>query len=524
MRCFWTPDRIALTAAAALLCLCSAAPPGTALLLVPSMIITLGKRFPWLWIVLLFPLRLSMGVFHEEPPWIGFVLQEGQRGVLTAEVSDPPMPVHLTGSLVEARLVSARFGESAAASASGPVMLYVEAEIARTVHYGDLLDIPFQTLSRTYEDDASTLNKVYVGDLILKLLRPVSAAPGNRKITSRVIRSRAHHWVRERFSHLTWESQVLLSSLMLGSPLESRDPLIDRCREAGVSHVIALSGLHAGILMSMCMLISSPVLGKRGGKIVSLVMLSAFLWFAGPRSSLIRSALMCWTFAAARAAGRKAGLLDVLCIACIIHVSIIPSETGTLSFRLSYAAVLGLVLFWSLWHDSLPCVLPPCIRGAIAASLAASCTAWPMLAAHGIDIRPAGIIFSLPSILGAALLIWVGCAYLIMPSSYILEFAVNRTARSLQLLWEAGASLGDHPAASPAVWMPVGIICLTILLFLQYGRARSAAHHAHAVITGTSLQLAGLDPGFPPLPGPQADQAVWAELPHQPVKKEPDHR
>ena len=67
----------------------------------------------------------------------------------------------------------------------------------------------------------------------------------------------------------------------------------ERARQCGCAHVLALSGMHLGILAGVCM----TVFGKgKTARVMSLLAVSAFIFVAGPRASLIRAALSFFLF------------------------------------------------------------------------------------------------------------------------------------------------------------------------------------------------------------------------------------
>ncbi len=86
------------------------------------------------------------------------------------------------------------------------------------------------------------------------------------------------------------EPSALLSSLLLlGRSEDYNFPLRDAALNCGCAHVLALSGMHLSLLASICAL----VFGKRKwSKVLSIIVISAFVFVAGPRPSLVRAAIM----------------------------------------------------------------------------------------------------------------------------------------------------------------------------------------------------------------------------------------
>ena len=89
------------------------------------------------------------------------------------------------------------------------------------------------------------------------------------------------------------DSDLLSAMLLLGRSEDYDFPLKDLAQKCGCSHVLALSGMHLGILAGMCRLLERFGRGriKLAARFMSLLFVGAFVFAAGPRPSLIRAAL-----------------------------------------------------------------------------------------------------------------------------------------------------------------------------------------------------------------------------------------
>lgn len=125
---------------------------------------------------------------------------------------------------------------------------------------------------------------------------------------------------------------------------------------AGVSHVLAVSGLHTGIVFGAIMLLltgfgAAPLLYKQRRRrwIVSIIGIS-FIWFyvllTGLSPSVTRAALMISILYIGSATGRLQSSANTLAAAAFINLLIEPKALFSVSFQLSYAAVIGILLFY----------------------------------------------------------------------------------------------------------------------------------------------------------------------------------
>ena len=86
---------------------------------------------------------------------------------------------------------------------------------------------------------------------------------------------------------------LLSCQLLLGRADEGTLGLVQEARSCGCAHVLALSGMHLGVLVGIC----TAIFGKgKLGRAVSIAAVAAFVTIAGPRPSLVRAALGCCLF------------------------------------------------------------------------------------------------------------------------------------------------------------------------------------------------------------------------------------
>lgn len=133
----------------------------------------------------------------------------------------------------------------------------------------------------------------------------------------------------------------LLTGLLIGNTdnLSSGDTL--SLRIAGLSHLVAVSGLHVGFLVAFCYLL----FGRRWGTYCSIPLILLFVPIAGASPSVIRAAIMYLIAAAAFITRKEANTLNSLFAALAILLIQNPYAIASLSLQLSFAATLGLVLF-----------------------------------------------------------------------------------------------------------------------------------------------------------------------------------
>ena len=132
----------------------------------------------------------------------------------------------------------------------------------------------------------------------------------------------------------------LLTGLMIGNTDGMSDADTISLRIAGLSHLVAVSGLHVGFLVAFCYLI----FGRRLGTYLSVPLILLFVPIAGASPSVIRAAIMYLIAAGAFITRREADTLNSLFAALALLLIQNPYAIAGLSLQLSFAATLGLVL------------------------------------------------------------------------------------------------------------------------------------------------------------------------------------
>ena len=181
------------------------------------------------------------------------------------------------------------------------------------------------------------------------------------------------------------------AALMAAMTLGVRDDL-GELRElfaaSGLAHILALSGLHVGILVGVLSFVFRPLGLRRYPFLIALVV--GFVFLVGPSPSVVRAGAM--TCAALGFLGFGAGRIEAwpsLALAALATLLWNPSWLFDLSFQLSYLAVTGLLLFTepllqlllgrahyqlSAWHPN------KLLLGSVIVSLAAQLLTLPLVA------------------------------------------------------------------------------------------------------------------------------------------------
>ena len=150
----------------------------------------------------------------------------------------------------------------------------------------------------------------------------------------------------------------LLRALLIGdrSGLSAVDKAVFSC--SGASHLLALSGLHLGIIYMISSLIFRPVgnspLGKAVRAILTSVLIVVYTLATGASPSTVRAMLFILGRELLPLTGRKPSSWNILCAALLIQTGADPSVLRSLGFQLSYLAIVGIFLLYPLLDRMYP--------------------------------------------------------------------------------------------------------------------------------------------------------------------------
>ncbi len=202
------------------------------------------------------------------------------------------------------------------------------------------------------------------------------------------VRSRVHSVFSESVGG---REGALMIAMMLGDRwLLPHDLTID-FRQTGLSHIIAISGLHVGFILLMLdkMLSVLPISHK-----IAIILKITALWFycllTGATPSVLRAVFMATVYLGGKYAGRKSDALNSLSLAAIGILIISPLDLFDIGFQLSFAAVLGMILFNGK-IEKIFSFFPKWLSSTLSVTLAAQLGVVPLIAYYFNIFSPVSI-------------------------------------------------------------------------------------------------------------------------------------
>ena len=153
---------------------------------------------------------------------------------------------------------------------------------------------------------------------------------------------------------------AVMNALLLGQRQEISKELSDNYSKAGAIHILAVSGLHVGIILLILSFVLKPLERVNKGKLIKLVLVILFLWFfavlAGMSASVTRAVTMFSAIALGQFFNKRNAVEHSLIFSMFIILLWKPLFLFDVGFQLSYTAVFGIIwvqpVLYQLWKPT----------------------------------------------------------------------------------------------------------------------------------------------------------------------------
>lgn len=145
----------------------------------------------------------------------------------------------------------------------------------------------------------------------------------------------------------------IIQALLLGQRDDISQKTYNNYKNAGAVHILAVSGLHIGILLLLLQLLLRPLERLPKGKTIKLLVIVLLLWgfalLAGFSASVVRAVMMFSFVAYALYLNRPSNTFNILALSMFAILLVInPMLLFQVGFQMSYAAVFAIVWIYPL--------------------------------------------------------------------------------------------------------------------------------------------------------------------------------
>lgn len=319
-------------------------------------------HFGWIQGLLIGLLLLLLGCTAEyvadvrnKPGWIGYHYQPGD--LLCVEITQPPAAKKQVYSAM-ARVLEVKFN-GRWQPAEGQLLVYVQKDSSSArLNAGSrlLFAQPLQRITNSGNPGAfdysrycaykNIYHQVYLA--AGHYVRLPGAGISSLRRWLFAVQRQVVQLLQQRISDKT--AQGLAEALLIGYRDDMDKDLLQTYSDTGLVHIIAISGLHLGMLYGLLMSCFAWLRRKTWQRLLRGVAILAVLWLftllAGAGASVMRSAMMFTFITLANMLRRNAGVYNNLGAAAFCLLLYDPFCLWDAGFQLSYGAVIGIVLFY----------------------------------------------------------------------------------------------------------------------------------------------------------------------------------
>lgn len=272
---------------------------------------------------------------------------------------------------------------------------------------------------------------------------------------------------------------------------------------AGLAHVLALSGLHVGIIVIVLSVAMWPLYVGRHNRtrlLLTVGALWAYAWLTGFLPSATRAIIMATIYMTGRVLERRSVALNSLSAAVMVIVLIWPDTIASTGFQMSVAAVGGIILFYPLINCVSRREHPwlSLLWSYPAVSLSAMAFTG-FISAYYFHTFP--LLFVVANVISALIMPWLLGGGILLVCLLMLGIAHGWLCRAINLLVELNSGVAHLVASVPGsvltdvYFSPALLVCLlSAVLMAGVGwRLRhrlTAALAAVAVVVGSVAAFA----------------------------------
>ncbi len=137
-----------------------------------------------------------------------------------------------------------------------------------------------------------------------------------------------------------------IQALLFGNKDYLSKDVIEQFQYWNLSHILAISGLHVGLIIGLLYFFLTKILGltKEKGKIILIIILPIYALFAGSQPPVLRAVVMAEILFLTSFFQKKWPITDVISITALCFIFLDPKLIEQMSFQFSFLVTYALVL------------------------------------------------------------------------------------------------------------------------------------------------------------------------------------
>ena len=323
-------------------------------------LLSLVVKYKWQWLsgMAINGLILSMGAglthyqnLATHSNFIGHYLQ--QNPPIFIRIKEPLVQKSKTFKTVASAV--AVFENGHWVNTTGNILVYFkQASLANKIHCGDGLIIqqPLKPIGNingfNYQQYCAFQQiyfQVFIPDSVAQIFAPTLLGSLQAKLFL------CRDWVLKILETNIPGSieKAVAEALLIGYKDKLDKSLVQAYSRTGVVHIIAISGLHLGMIYGLLLLLLKPFGKRKWANHLRSIIIASILWgfsiITGGAAAILRSAVTFSFILASKSLGYKNNTINALAASAFCLLAYNPFFLWDIGFELSYSAVLGILLF-----------------------------------------------------------------------------------------------------------------------------------------------------------------------------------
>ncbi len=287
------------------------------------------------------------------------------------------------------------------------------------------------------------------------------------------------------------QAYAVLAAMTLGDKSGLSEELKEDYSMAGASHVLALSGLHLGIIYAVLSMLAFGFRRKWFSQLIIMLAIWAYAVMVGLMPSVVRSAVMLSIVAVMTSINRQRITTNSLAVAAMIMLLCNPLNLYDIGFEMSFLAVLGIAIcnpvYGLVWFPGFWGRVLTWLWDIVAVSVAAQIGTAPLVAYYFGRIPTYFILTNLVVIPCATILLYgVVAVALTSWSAAIAAWLMGKVlivikAMNAVLHWIASLPGACIDGLAPSKWQVAGIYALMLSVYIMVLFLRDVFTFDHAL-------------------------------------------
>lgn len=238
---------------------------------------------------------------------------------------------------------------------SGKILLYVPKTNDKKLYSGDEIWLntaiyPIPKAFNPYQFDyAAYMEKQYVFHQIYAVENQIKVIQTHNNLDYKIEKLRNNLSNSFDIHHFDSKTKAIVDALLLGQRVDLDKEIVTDYSNAGVIHILAISGLHISIIYFFIVFLLKPLKRIPFGKEIELLIVLTLLWLfaflTGLPASVTRAVTLFSFVSIGKYFNQPKAIYNAIAVSALLILLFRPNAIFDIGFQLSYAAVLAIVLF-----------------------------------------------------------------------------------------------------------------------------------------------------------------------------------